>query len=328
MRSTKFKGVFDKVVRLYGRDPRKQVNSGISSAIVDHINDRVRTICQGWLWPEWVVTEERAFRPVWSSGEQYARVSSDGTPEEVFYLGAAYVVNGDFGAGYGYYRVKATAPADPPVGTVPTNATYWEPMTTVDSFIAYNQRDRRSIGTVLDVYSRNPRVPTGSMGGRRRYSPSEKGIDVPGGGVTVFITQKMPVPSYTLTPYVFGKTYVRADVVFDIATGECYQAINTTTAAVTDAAHWNWVPFLQVWEDYVTKGAFADALMEYDQSGNGDLQAKIALVQYWNQAADDALQSEVDQLVIQGQKLQYNFGRCRTYAREVESCAFVTITDT
>jgi len=76
------------------------------------------------------------------------------------------------------------------------------------------------------------------------------------------------------------------------------------------------------------EGAFADALMEYDQSGNGDLQAKIALVQYWNQQADDALQAEVDQLVIQGQKLQYNFGRCRTYSREVESCAFVTITDT
>lgn len=305
MRTKPFKKVFDSTLRMYGRDPRVNVNSDLSNAIIDHINDRVRTICKAWLWPEWVITEERAFRPVWNSTEQYLKVSiTDGLPDEVFYLGAAYVVGGDFGAGYGYYRVKSTAPADPPIGTVPTNTTYFEAISPVDTFIAYDQRDRRSLGTVLNVYGQNPRVPTGSGLGERNFMPSEKGIDVPGGGVTVFVTHKMPVPSYALTPWVM-KSYVRGDVVFDPGTDECYQAVDTTTAIPT-SSHWNWVPFLEIWSDYVTKGAFADSLMEFDQGGNNDLQGKMVLAEYWNQQANDALQSEVDALTVQGQKLQWN----------------------
>jgi hypothetical protein len=329
MRTTPFKTVFDKVVRLHGRDPRQPISSDLAN--VDHINDRVATICQGWLWPEWVVTEERAFRPVWGSTEQYLKASlTDGLPDEVFYLGAAYVANGDFGTGYGYYRVKSGAMIDPPVGTVPTNATYWEVLDPVDSFIAYDQRDRRAIGMVLDVFGANPRVPTGSNSGRRKFMPSERGIDVPGGGTTVFITQKMPVPAYTMTPYVVGKTYARADVVFDPSTGNCFQAVRSTSIApvdVTTTDDWNLVPFLAVWQDYVTKGAFADSLMEFDQGGNGELQAKMVLNQYWNQQADDALQQEVDALTVQGQRLTWNFCRDHTYSREVEQCALVRITD-
>jgi hypothetical protein len=327
LRTTKFKTVFDKIVRLHGRDPRQSLSSDLSNAVVDHINDRVTTICQGWLFPEWCLTEERAFRPVWGSTEQYLKVSlTDGLPDEVFYLGDAYVVGGDFGANYGYYRVRVDAPGDPGIGDLPTDTSYWEPISPVDTFIAYDQRDRRAIGMVLNVYGQNPRVPTGSMNGQRKFFPSEKGIDVPGGGATVFITHKMPCPNYTMTPYVVGKSYVRADVVFDPSTNECYQAINSTTALPSDSAHWNRVPFLSSWQDYVTKGAFADSLMEFDQGGNAELQAKMVLAQYWNQQADDALQSEVDALTVQGQKLTWNFCRGRTYAREFENCALVTLT--
>jgi hypothetical protein len=303
------------------------LSSDLSNALVDHINDRVATICQGWLWPEWVITEERAFRPVWGSTEQYLRVSlTDGLPDEVFYLGDAYVVGGDFGTGYGYYRVLADAPSDPAVGLVPTDTNYWEAIDPVDTFIAYDQRDRRAIGMVLNVYGSNPRVPTGSMNGSRKFFPSEKGIDVPGGGSTVFVTHKMPVPEYTMTPYVVGKSYVRGDVVFNPATGECYQATTTTVVVPTNFDDWNFIPFLSAWQDYVTKGAFADSLMEFDQGGNGELQAKMVLNQYWNQSADDALQSEVDALTVQGQRLTWNFCRDHTYAREFANCALVTLT--
>jgi hypothetical protein len=324
MRTVKFKDVFDKVVRLHGRDPRKLENSDIANALVDHINDRVGTICNCWLWPEWIITEERAFRPVWNSTEQYLKASTtDSLPDEVFYLGAGYVVGGDFGTGYGYYRVLASAVTDPPIGTVPTDTTYWEVISPVDSFIAYDQRDRRAIGMVLEVNTVNPRVPTGSNRLRRKFMPSEKGIDIPGGGITVFITQKLPVPTYTMTPYVVGKTYVRSNTVFDPTTGECYQAFNTTTATPTDTAHWNWVPFLQVWADYVQKGAFADSLMEFDQGG-GDIQAKMALAQYWNQQADDALQQQVDALTVQGQRLTWSFSECRKYQLGLSEPVLVT----
>jgi len=138
--------------------------------------------------------------------------------------------------------------------------------------------------------------------------PSEKGIDVCGSGnSTVFVTYTMPVPRYTMTPWVGGKTYARADIVFDYATGECFQALITTTSAVSVTTDWRRIPFPDKWMNYAVKGGFADSLMEFDQGGNGDLQAKMVLQQYWQQNADDALQMEVDALVTQGQKLQWSF---------------------
>jgi hypothetical protein len=265
------------------------------------------------------VTEERAFRPVWSPTEQYLRITNDGTPEEIFYLGDSYTVGGAFGANYGYYQVNAAASVDPPIGTVPTNTTYWTPMTTVDSFIAYDQRDRRSIGAIIDIYSGNPRIPTGSMRSNRRFNPSEKGIDVVGGGVTVFITQKLPVPEYTITPYVTGKTYVRGDTVFDPNTGECFQAVGSTSSAPSNSAIWNWVPFLQQWENYVASGAFSDSLMESDTTGDTDIQQRMVKAQAADERATMYLQSEVDALTIQGERLQWNFRGHRR--REVAVCA-------
>jgi hypothetical protein len=306
MRTTRFKDVFDRVVRLHGRDPRKLENSDISNAICDHINYRVRTICTAWLWPEWVITEERAFRPVWNSTEQYKRASdTDGLPDEVFYLGAAFTPASGFGAGYGYYRVKADAVTDPPIGNVPTDTTYWEAISPVDTFIDYDQRDRRPIGMVLGVFNQNPRVPTGNNNGHLAFNPSEKGIDVPGGNTTVFITNKMPAPVYTMTPYVVGKTYVRGQTVFDPVTGECFQAV-TSTSNTPPGAGWVWIPFLDKWAGYVCNGAFADSLMEFDQGG-GDIQTKMVLAQAANERADTQLQLEVDALTVQGQKLKWNF---------------------
>ena len=308
MRTIPFWQVFDRTVRLYGRDPRKNINSDLRNALVEQINQRVRTICQGWRWPEWELTEERAFRQIWNSTNQYLRVSADGKPDEVFYLGAAFVPSGGFTTGFGYYRVKASAVTDPPVGTVPTNTTYFTLIDPLDTFIDYDQGCKRSIGMVRGVYSGNPRVPTCSRNGLLRYMPSERGVDVCcSGKSTVFVTFTMPVPKYTMTPYVSGKTFVRGDTRFDPVTGECFQALATTTQPPSNPSLWRRVPFLEKWEGYVCNGAFADSLMEFDQGGNNDLQAKVALAQAASERADFNFQSEVDALVAQGQKLTWSF---------------------
>lgn len=306
MRTTPFKRIFDRVVRWNGRDPRKEVPPDMREAVVERINDRVRQIWQAWRWPEWERTEERAFRPVWNSAEQYYIMGTDGNPDEIYYL-----------TNQTYYRVNSDAPEDPPIGTVPTNGTYFGVMTPVDTFIAYDQACKRSIGMMLGVYRQNPRTPTCSSNGWLYYMPSERGIDVYCPGVpTVWITYKRPDPVYTMLPYVSGKTYARAEVVFDPSTGECFQATEATTAAVTDTV-WNWVPFISTWEKYVTNGAFADSLVEFDQGGNTEIQAKMVLAQAADMRANDALQSEVDALATQGQKLKWTFdhrfdGWCRS----------------
>jgi hypothetical protein len=308
MRSIPFKTVFDKVVRLHGRDPRQPLSSDLAGAVVDHINDRVHTIAQGWRWPEWEITEERAFRQIWNAENQYLRRSLvDGRPDEVFYLGSTFdVATGTLGTDSGYYRVLSTALGDPPIGTLPTDTNYWvgiDPFT--DTYISYDQGCQRSIGIVRGVYKGNPCC---GSNGVLNYMPTERGISVCGSAnPTVFIKYSMPIPSYTMTPYVVGKTYARGSVVFDPTTGECFQAIASTTAVPTNVTFWRWIPFLDVWSDYAGKGAFADSLMEFDQGGNAELQAKMVLNQYWSQQADDGLQAEVDALVTQGQKLQWSF---------------------
>ncbi len=298
MRTTPFRKVFDKVVRLHGRNPRKEISADLANAVVDHINDRLRTIWTAWRWPEWERTEERAFRTVWNDTRQFLRVGVDGNPDELYYLTNAT-----------YYRVMADAPSDPPVGTSPTNGTFFEALTPLDTFIEYDQECKRSIGMMLGVYRQNPRNPTCSRRGGLRYMPSERGIDVCRPGVkTVWIIYKLPLPVFTIQPHVVGRTYAAATVVFDTGTGECFQALEDTSAVLADTSAWRWVPFLTTWEDYVTKGAFADSLMEFDQGGNGDLQAKMVLNQYWDGQATDALQTEVDMLVTQGQSLKWTFG--------------------
>src|SRR4030095_5280321 len=107
-------------------------------ALVGHINERVRKICKAWRGPEWELTEERAFRQVWNSNHQYLRQSPvDGKPDEVFYIPTGM-----------YYQVRKEAVADPPVGIPPTNTLYFLVLSYVDSFIAYDQGCRRSIGFV------------------------------------------------------------------------------------------------------------------------------------------------------------------------------------
>jgi hypothetical protein len=122
----------------------------------------------------------------------------------------------------------------------------------------------------------------------------------------------MPKPLYTIVPYVEGRSYQRAEIVFDPATGECFQAVGSTSQA-PGTSLWRWVPFLEKWGTFVVHGGFADCLGEFDQGGNDDLQAKLALASAAENRAQEALQNQIDALRAQGQKLQWNFCRRSCY---------------
>jgi len=324
MRTQKFQRIFDRVVRQLGRDPLARIPQDMSRAILEHVNERVETIYAAWDWPEWQVTEERAFRQIWNSSKQYKRVSTaTGQPDEVFYLGAGYVTGGDFGTGSGYYKVLSTAATDPPVGTVPTNTTFWVPLSPVDDFIDYDQPCRRPIGRVLAVYASKPDPCCDCEG--LRFRPSYRGLEVCGtGSATIFITYLLPQPVYTIIPFVDGRQYNRGDVVFDPDTGECFQAFETTTTPPNNATFWGWVPFLEKWATFVVQGTFADCLGEFDQGGNDDIQSKLVISQRAEGKANDALQARIDELTAQGQILKYSFCRRLCWC---ESLAFTGETD-
>ena len=86
---------------------------------------------------------------------QFYQVGADGKPDEVFYIpnvATASLVDA------AYYRVNEAAVTSPPIGTLPTDTTYWEKMDTVDTYVAYDQACRRRIGEVLEVFANNPAV--------------------------------------------------------------------------------------------------------------------------------------------------------------------------
>lgn len=315
MRTLKFQSILDRVVRKLGRDANAMPSQDMSRSIVDHINDHVEALHQAWDWPEWTITEERAFRQIWNATVQYSRVSSlTGKPDEIFYLGTGFIPGGEFGEDFGYYRVKSSEDIaiDPPVGTLPTNTSFFEVMEWVDAYVEYDQPRKRSIGRVTGVYGGNPRLNGCGCGtgGGVHFRASEKGIDVRcQGGPTVFVTYLMPLPQYTIIPYVVGKTYVRGDVVFDFTTGECFQSVAISTNPPSDSSVWRRIPFLQKWATIVVEEAFADCLLEFDQGGNQDLGAKSTLAAQAKERAILAYQARVDELTAQGQILKWGFCR-------------------
>lgn len=279
-------------------------NSDMARTIAERATERVRKAWRLWPWPDLTITEERAFRTIWNSTRQFRVVGENGKPDEVFYLG----VNPDTAdyTSQGYYRVKANAPGDPPVGTAPTNTTYFEVFTLVDKFIALDQTCRRPIGEMIGVYKGNPRL---SCPEPLSYVRSEKGIDVSRycSGWSVFVKYLMKPEKFTMTPYIGSKMYVRNDLVYDFLTGECYVAlVDSTGHEPTETSYWRRSQFPEFLQDYVKAGAYADGLKESDETAT----AEQVTVRRQTKAdadaeANDALYREIDLLIAQGQKFSY-----------------------
>ena len=75
-------------------------------------------------------------------------------------------------------------------------------MTSVQTYVEYDQPNKRSFGEVLGVYATDPSAVTSWNGQMLRYQPNEKGVWVTNAsGPTVFIHYKFPIPRYTMEPF-------------------------------------------------------------------------------------------------------------------------------
>jgi hypothetical protein len=313
MRTIPYIDVFNGVVNRHGLDPLARIPQTKSRAIVRHINRRVRCGLRYWDWPEWNITEERAFRQTWSSTRQFKIVGENALPDEVFYIKTPTdepVAN--------YFRVKTDAPGDPPVGTAPIWPVpvdpnpldpYWEQIVPLDTYVALDQTCKKPMGMVLGVYGLNPRLnPLYEYSCPLDYRASEKGIDVCDPiGPTVFVWYQIPVPIFTIIPWISGKSYSRGNIVFDPETGDCFRCITqTTTSSVTDAASWTRQPFPEALASYVEAGAFADSLGELPQ---GEGQPNPAVATAAGQEALENLCDEINVQIVNGQRHYYGYER-------------------
>jgi hypothetical protein len=308
MRTVTFKSVFEGILRRHGMDSRGDaVSSDTGLALTEHINARVKRGWFAWEWPEWTITEERAFRQIWNSSRQFYQAGADGNPDEVFYIPNVTTHSLVDAA---YYRVKEGAPANPPIGTAPGDTIYWEKLDAVDTYIAFDQVCRRRIGEVLEVFADNPAVckPARCLDKR----PNEHGIQVyeAGGLLTVFVRYLIPAERFTTFPYIGSRTYLRGDVVYVPEQGECYQAIQIATGKdpATENAYWRRCLFPEVLAQYVKAGAFADSLRESDTSDERDpvmLQIRGQQSAAADGEAEEELNRQIQRLQAQGQHYAY-----------------------
>ena len=273
-----------------GIDTELDFNRNHAQAYVNAINQHTRTGWEYTDWPDLDETREVAFRPRWNATKTFLRAGVNGLPDEVFYIPTL-----------SYYRVIATAPGDPPPGTLPTDATYFTPLSLVDKYIDLDEPCRRAIGEVWGVYAGNPRLNGCARG--LPFRPSEKGIDVtPCGGPTAFIRFQIRPSQFTSELYDAAKAYKKNELCYwspeQGGDGNCYRRLSAGNGvAPSSTATWALVPMPYRISQYVMLRAAASLAEE--RATKTDLENK----------AETALIREIDKLYEQGKPLpRYRIG--------------------
>jgi hypothetical protein len=300
LRTTKFQSVYESILRRHGLDPLVSTEHDVLRAVNEHINNRIETAWGYWEWPQLTLLQERAFRTIWTSTTQFYKVNTEGKADELYY-----------GVDTLYYRVKASAPTNPPVGTVPTNTIYFETFSLSDRYILMDQPNQTPIGEAITVFDTDPRINQYHYASKIPFRPNEREISITwaGTGPTVWLFFKIPASEFTMIPYMTGKAYAQGDAVFHSGDGECYQAnqANPTGDPTAQPLQWTKVPFPSIFRRYVAAGAYADGLAETDPSENDPvkLQIRNTKAQMAEKEATDFIQQEIDGLIQQGQVYRY-----------------------
>ena len=184
MRTANFReDVLFGVADLLGIDPDLDLLKDRAASFVRAINDATLEAWEFWEWSQLMITEERAYRPIWNASKSF-RIGN-----EVFYLPSM-----------AYFKVSATAPGDPPIGTLPTNTNYYEPLTMSDPYIAFDQPCRRAIGQIYGVFSGNPlSTPCIGIPFRPATRANVEAITLHGSpmGLTAFVSFKILPSKFT-----------------------------------------------------------------------------------------------------------------------------------
>jgi hypothetical protein len=301
LRTVTFKSVYESILRQAGFDPvGDAVTHDTLRRITEQINSGLHYAWRYWEWPQLELLQERAFRTIWTNTLQFYRTGVEGTPDEIYY-----------GADSSYYRVNPAAPSDPPIGTLPTNATYFTQFTLSDCYILLDQVNQTPIGEVIEIFAADPRANTSHDAERLHFEPTEREITVIGSAQSTVWVQFRIVPSeFTGIPFVTGKNYSLGARIYHPTDGECYRALiaNPTGDPTAQPAQWLKIPFPEIFSGYVTMAAYASGLLENDGGAEKDtnvLAHKRALAGAAMQDADETLTQEVDRLRAQGQHYRY-----------------------
>lgn len=268
MRTVRFKQVLDGVATRMGLEPNANLQLNQAAALTEYINDRTKKAWEKAAWPEWTTSEQRQFRADWSAVTTYA-------------LGAE-VYDASANA---YYRSLQAGNLNHPR----TDTAWWTPASDLDTYIAIAQSwETNEIGELWDVYLDDPRRCKNPR--RVGWWLAPEGVWVAANGATkVYPEFSLLPPKFTSELWETTTPYVAGDLVYYEVTGECYEALESSTGTVpTNTSSWRLQSFPKILERYVKLAAIGDALREDEniQKALGwDVQALDAL--------DDALERSV-----------------------------------
>src|SRR5215472_7190220 len=322
LRTVPYFTVYKAVVGRHGLDPDgDKLPYPLGRSITRGMNRRTRFAWRAWDWPDFSMTEERAYRQIWNATKQFYRSNpATGLPDELFYIPAI-----------GYYIVNVLAANDPPIGTVPAavpapnppppqnpagspvdpaGQPYFLPLAPLDAYVSMDQICKRSIGRVIGIYKSNPRLDGFKHSGIT-FRITENGIDLfQVSNPTIFV-KYLPAPSkFTNVGWVAGKNagngYNDGDLVFYDKTGECYLSIiNANLKPPNDATGWRVMPLPEVLAPYVEAGAFADSMRESHPVDQAIAQTAMQAAAAAEEEAKELLDQEIDIYRAMGQHHSY-----------------------
>lgn len=261
------------VAHLLDIDPTEDFLRDQARSYVAAITDKVREgwSVDEWTWPEFELTEERAFRQVWYDDLTYS--AGLGERSELYYP-----------PNQTYYRITGA----PPAGTLPTDSDYFEVILPLDRHIAYEQYGKQAIDKFIAVHRFDPRT-------NRR--PDQLDLSLSGAGVglgfctgpTVWVTYIPRPPEFTTETYSAGRAYRRGQLVLSLESGDCYRALRRSKGQPLTLAHlWLKQQFPYVLSQFVKYEAAASLCGDALARADFRTQAKEAIEQEILKVQDQA----------------------------------------
>jgi hypothetical protein len=164
---------------------------------------------------------------------------------------------------------------DAAAGFLPTNTTYFAPLTDFDPYIALEQTGETKIGDVIGVWSKSPLVWRNAQ--QLEYTLTTNGVRVVSNVDFAWVEFKLKTPTLVGDTFSTSATYTaNLDQVYYRSSGNpatypgnMYDCVTTTSAGDSPesaSSKWSAVNIPRIFQRYLERGAYADYLVSDGQS--------------------------------------------------------------
>ena len=266
MRSITASKVIQGAVELTGRLFTKLSNDELP-VFIGSFNRNLRTIWETEFWPSLMVTEERYFRDVWSSGSYASNA-------EVYHSGTdAYYKNTSGGSTSG----------------VPGTSSDWRQIKEFSPYISFTQTGKTEIGQVYKITSADPREKLNYDTVEFTQKDDQVIVNCPRQN-SYWVEFRQRAPIIKAEKWSASVTYSAGDQVYYTSSGQTggdfYDALSSNTNSAPSSVNANWakvnVPY--IFGPYLEHSIAADILL---------IDEKLEFAGIQMRAKDRALEAEM-----------------------------------